>query len=223
MLFIIFHLNPKSHAGTETVLKTNTTVKISVGETVVFKPIGYALTLKEFKKYESKCAVPGFNCGSGYFPGVRILPIFDISTAKLCESEGPLPRECEITHQIIETDNATFVKIKFIDIFEACEADKNKDNRNSCILLAIKNGPDKPPFHPKNCERIADSPDARDRCYEAIADELQDPAICGLIKGPQGFQCTLLRAKAGKDPALCKTLVHKDEIASCLDAVSRIK
>lgn len=233
IFFVIFYFNLNALAGTQDVQNTGTTIKIGIGDTVVYKPIGYSLTLKEFKKYESTCAVSGFNCGSGYFPGVQIMPIFEITTDKRCENEEPLPSECEITHKIVETDNATFMKIKFIDIFDLCEADKNNDNRNSCIMLTIKNGPYKPPFHPKNCERIKDPVVARDRCYEAVADELQDPAICGLMKGPQGFQCTLLRAKAAKDPSICKTLQkgpmhhseadHKSQIASCLDAVSRIK
>lgn len=229
LFLIVFSQQLGANAKTQTIDRLNEVIKVSIGDTVTYSPIQLSITLKSFKKHQSECAVPGFNCGAGYIPGVQHLPIIETSIDKKCEV-GPVPSDCEVTYKIVETDNKTYLKIKFIDLFEPCNANTNISNKNSCLLLAIKNGPYKPPYHPKNCERITTPLESRDRCYEAIADELQDPAICNMIKGIQGFQCVLLRAKAAKDPNICKTLQrsalqrnerdHKNQVDACINSIS---
>lgn len=104
-------------------------------------------------------------------------------------------------------------------------------NRNSCFLQVIRNGPDKPPLAPKNCERIKEPLEERDACFEAIADKLGDPKVCDFIKGTEGFQCVLLRARAARDPEICRTLKrnrfhhtdsdYTDQVNACLGSVQR--
>ncbi len=159
---------------------------------------------------------------------MQIYPEFEVKSQNSCDT-APLAEECEFTHRVKSSDNATFVMVEFLSVFDICSEDSNRDNRNSCILNAVKNGPYKPALNPENCERISEPLEARDLCFEAAADDLQDAKVCEKMKGPQGFQCVLLRAKNAKDPKICRSLkknrFHSSEAAlqsqieACLGAV----
>ncbi|HAZ11956.1 MAG: hypothetical protein A2X86_07105 [Bdellovibrionales bacterium GWA2_49_15] len=196
---------------------------MKVGETLIHQETNYKITLTQIQKYESVCAVPGKNCGAGYIPGVQLIPHLKVEKDKKCASY-PQPASCEVIHQIVSVDEKT-VAIKFINIFELCEGNADLSNRYSCISMAVKNGPDAPPYLPKNCDRIKDE-EVKAACYEAVADKTGDAKLCDLIKGRETYQCIYLRAKTKGDPEICKTLKrnrfhhsdddHKGEIASCI-------
>lgn len=210
--------------------QANPLIRIELGKSFTIPVSGTQLTLEKFHRYEPKCAVPGKNCGSGYFPEPFTSPIIKIQEGPKCQ-KFPLGEECETTFAVQNTDNKSYVEIKLISIFEGCEKDSNLDNRNSCLIMAVKNRPEKPAFRPENCERIKDAPATKDACYEAIADKAQDPKICDLIKGQESFQCVILRARAKGDPEICKTLkmnrYHhskqdlQDQIQSCINTTPK--
>ena len=216
-------------AKTFRVKKTGTVVRLKIGDSLVYTPLGYSVALEGFTSHTAKCAVPGRNCGSGYFPGTLVQPKLKISIPEKC-SASPVPKACEFTHAEVSSDKDSWLEVKMISVFDPCYAQENLDNKYSCFINVIKNGPYKPPFAPENCSRI-DEPERRDACYEAIADELGDPKICDFIKGSEGFQCVYLRAKAAGDPELCRTLKrnrfhhtdsdYTDQVASCLNTVKR--
>lgn len=159
-------------AADRVVTKLDEVVRIDIGESATYSPVDFRLKLTSFKTYKTECAVPGFNCGSGYTPEPKTLPIFETSIAKQCNAKkGPLPKECEVAYSVINSDNAKFVELKFHSIFAPCEKHENIDNRNSCYQLATKNGPYKPPFNPKNCDRI-NPPERRKPCYKEVTDKL---------------------------------------------------
>lgn len=222
---------PEASAKVYKVKKTGVAVKLKIGDTLVYTPLGYSVTLEGFSSHTSKCAVPGRNCGSGYFPGTLVLPKLKISIPEKC-SASPVPKACEFTHAEVSSDKDSWLEVKMISVFAPCYAQDNPDNKNSCFTDVIKNGPYKPPFSPENCTRIED-PERRDMCFEAIADELGDPKTCDRIKGSEGFQCVYLRAQAAGDPELCRTLKrnrfhhtdssYTDQVASCLNTVKRRK
>ncbi len=204
--------------------------RLDLGKSFTIPLSGTQLTLESFKRYEPECAVPGFNCGSGYIPEAFTSPIIKIKEGEKCQ-KFPLPELCEMTFKVEKSDDKTYVLISLFNIFEACDRDKNLDNYNSCIAQVAKNTFDKPAYRPLNCERIKDAPERKDACYEAIADKSEDPKICDLIKGQEGFQCVYLRAKVKGDPEICKTLKKnrfhhsdqdlKDQIQACLNTVKK--
>ena len=214
-------------AKTYKIKKTGAVIRLKIGDTLLYAPLGYSVTLEGFTSHTSKCAVPGRNCGSGYFPGTLVLPKLKISIPDKC-SASPVPKACEFTHAEVASDKDSWLEVKMISVFEPCYAQENPDNKYSCFINVIKNGPYKPPYAPENCSRI-DEPERRDACFEAIADELGDPKICDLIKGNEGFQCVYLRAKTAGDPEICRTLKrnrwhhtdrdYSDQVASCLSTV----
>ena len=203
-------------------------IRIDLGKSFTIPTSETMLTLKSFKRYEPVCAVPGFNCGASYRPNRFTSPIIKIQEGPKCQ-KFPLGEECETTFKVMKTDEKSYVEIRLHNIFEACEKDTNKDNRNSCFARVAKNSYDKPAYRPQNCERIKESQESKDFCYEAIADKTEDPKICDLIKGQEGFQCVYLRAKTSGDPEICRTLKKnrshhteqdlKDQIQSCLNTV----
>jgi hypothetical protein len=205
-------------------------IRIELGKSFIIPASGTKLTLESFKHYKPECAVPGFNCGSGYHPNPFTMPIIKIQEAANCQ-KFPLGEECETTFKVIKTDEKSFVEIKLHNIFEACEKDTNMDNKNSCFAQVTKNNYDQPAYRPQNCERIQNDPSRKDACYEAIADKAEDPTICDQIKAQEGFQCVYLRAKTKGDPEICKTLKknrfhHReqdllDQIQSCLNSVKK--
>lgn len=225
ILIITLLLSNLAYSSKETGL-----IRIDLGKSFVIPNSGTELTLESFKRYEPECAVPGFNCGAGYLPKAFTSPIIKIKESEKCQ-KFPLGEECETTYKVEKTDEKTFVEIRLHNIFEACEKDSNKDNRNSCIAQVTKNNYDKPAYRAQNCERIKDDPERKDGCYEAIADKVGDPKICDHIKGNEGFQCVYLRAQAKGDPEICRTLKknrfhHKDQdlidqIQSCLNTVKK--
>ena len=149
-------------------------VRIEIGESATYAPIRFRLKLASFKTYKTECAVPGFNCGAAYMPDSNTIPIFETSVAKQCAAKkGPLPKECEVAYTVVGTDNAKFVELKFHSIFAPCEKESNIDNRNSCFRLATKNSIYKPPFNPKNCDRIQ-PPENRKSCYKEVSDKLSE-------------------------------------------------
>jgi hypothetical protein len=210
--------------------KASPLTRIELGKSFIIPSSGTQLTLESFKRYEPECAVPGFNCGSGYIPKAFTSPIIKIKESIKCQN-FPLSEVCETTFKIEKTDEKTFVLIKLMNIFETCEKDKNLDNFNSCIAQVTKNNYDKPAYRPQNCERIINSPEHKDACYEAIADKVGDPKICDLIKGQEGFQCVYLRAQTKGDPEICKTLKKNrfhhteqdlnNQIEACLNTVKK--
>ena len=200
--------------------------KLDLGKSVTL-PSGLKLTLESFKTHKPECAVPGFNCGAGYFPKEFVQPIIKIDLSKDCQTY-PLPEACEETYQIKDTDNKSYVTIQVIRIFDQCEEDTNTDNRYSCIIRIARNAHDRPAFRHQNCERIKTSLERRDACYEAIAGKEQDVKLCDLVKGQETFECIYLRATIKKDPEVCKTLkmnrfhhtkqAHLDQIDACMNS-----
>ncbi len=161
-----------AHATEKPVSKFDETVRIEVGDSALYAPIQFRLKLTSFKTYKTECAVPGFNCGSGYMPEPKTLPIFETSLGPPCNAKkGPLPKECEVAHTVVATDNVKFVELKFHSVFAPCEKEPNIDNRNSCFRIATKNNIYKPPFSPKNCDRIQ-PPEHRKSCYKEVTDKL---------------------------------------------------
>jgi hypothetical protein len=148
-------------------------IRIDLGKSYVIPISGNELTLEKFQHYEPKCAVPGFNCGSGYHTEPFTMPVIKLKESEKCQ-KFPLGEVCEKTYKVEKTDNKTFVQIRLHNIFEACEKNSNKDNRNSCFVQVTKNNYDKPAFRPENCERVKDDPERKDACYEAIADKVGD-------------------------------------------------
>lgn len=221
-------LIPTAFAATINIGKLEQVFELRPGDQARFLPNNLVVTLESIKKHESECAIPDQNCGSGYMPGVHITPIFKVTQDKSCLGTI-IPKNCEVIQHVVEKINDQSVKVKFISPFTLCEKEMNLDNKNSCFIQIIKNGHDKPPYSPENCERITDNQASKDRCYETIADKLQDEKICGSMKGNIGFQCLLLIAKKKKDPEFCKTLKKgpfhhtesalQDEINACMGYV----
>ena len=185
-------------------LRAENVHKIALGESVTL-PSGMKLTLESFKTNKPECAVPGFNCGAGYFPKEFVQPIIKIDLSKGCQ-KYPLPEICEETFKIKSSDDKSYVTVQRIGVFDQCEEDTNTDNRYSCIIRIARNTHDRPAFRPQNCERIKTSLEHRDACYEAIAGKEQDVKLCDLVKGQETFECIYLRAMTKKDPKVCKTL-----------------
>jgi hypothetical protein len=200
--------------------------KIDLGKLLTL-PSGTKLTLESFKKHDPECAVPGFNCGISYNPNPYIQPIIKVELATICQ-KYPLPKVCEETYKIKSTDNKNYVTIQVVNVFEQCEEDTNLDNRYSCIIRKARNAFDRPAFRHQNCERIRESQELRDACYEAIAGKERDVKICDLVKGQETFECIYLRAITKKDPEVCKTLKmnkyhhskqsHLDQIDACANS-----
>ena len=230
-LFIISIFTPSDAAAkTFKIKKTGVAVNLTIGDTLLYSPLGYSVTLEGFTSHTSICAIPGENCGSGYFPGVRVLPKLKVSLPKKC-SARIVPKECEFVHQEISSDKESFLELKMVGIFEPCEAHDDLISRSSCIQQVVKGGIDKPPLDPANCDRIKDQPERSAYCVEAVADKLQDAKLCSLIKGRETFQCIWLLANAAGDPDICRTLKknrshqnegdYANEVRSCLDTVKR--
>lgn len=204
------------------------TFRLSPGQSYDEKSVPLKLIFESFHTTKTECAVPGFNCGSGYTPDPVTTPIIKrVWKDKTCE-QSPRPKYCELDFQIIQTDKRTYIELKIINPFDRCMKDENQSNRNSCILNTTKGSYDEPALNPDNCNRINEL-EVRDGCYEALADKLQDPRICEKMKGPQGFQCIYLRAKAAKDRSICHQLQvgprvrseeeRKSAIDSCLNSI----
>lgn len=203
-------------------------VRLTPGQTYDEPNVVLKLVFERFHTTKTECAVPGYNCGSGYTPEPVTTPIIKkIWKDKICE-HSPKPKLCELDFQIIGTDSKTYIELKIINPLDRCMEEENKSNRNSCILNTTKGRYDGPALNPDNCQRINEL-EVRDSCFEAVADKLQDPKICAKMKGPQGFQCIYLRAKAAKDPSICHQLQlsprvrnesdRKSAISSCLNTV----
>lgn len=205
-------------------------IRIEIGKTISAPESGNQISLDHFKHYEPECALPGKNCGAGYIPHPFTTPVLRVKESDKCQN-FPLGEACEITYKVINSDDKTYVNVKFHNIFDNCDKDGNLDNYNTCIAQVTKNNYDRPSFRPENCERIKNSQERKDACYEAIADKSGDPKICDLIKNQEGFQCVYLRAKTKGDPEICKTLKKnrfhhsdqdlKNQIQSCLNTVKK--
>lgn len=204
------------------------TFRLAPGQTYDEANVVLKLVFERFHTTKTECAVPGFNCGAGYTPEPVTTPVIKkIWKDKSCE-KSPKPKQCELDFQITGTDSKTYVELKIVNPLDRCMEETDKSNRNSCILNTTKGRYDEPALNPDNCHRI-DELEVRDSCFEAVADKLQDPKICDKMKGPQGFQCIYLRAKAAKDPSICHQLQigprvrseadRKSAIASCLNGV----
>ena len=159
-----------------------------------------------------------------------MLPELKIETDDKCKA-SPLPAACEFTHKTVNKEKEGYLELSIISVFEPCEKEPDESNRTSCFIQVIKNGPYNPPFRPQNCERLKDYPEARDTCYETIADKLEDPKLCDFLKGAETFQCVYLRAKSAGNPEICKSLKMNrfhhspqdrlDQIDACLNTVKR--
>lgn len=206
------------------------TVKLKPGDSAIYLPINYKITFRGFRKQTSKCAMPGENCGGKYFPEMRVEPELNLEVDDKCKAY-PLPAECEFTYKVASHEKESYIELAIVSVFDSCEQETDVSNKTSCFIRVIKNGPSSPPYRPANCERLAKYPEARDTCYETVADKLQDPKICDFIKGQEMFQCVYLRAKSKGDPEVCKTLqrnryhhtesAYRDEVAACLNTVKR--
>jgi hypothetical protein len=207
-------------------------IEVKPGDEVIYGPTNYKIMLQEIRVYKSECAIPGKNCGSGYFPEPQNIPIFKVTADKGCEV-APQPSKCEIIHHVVSMNKTESLKLIFTNVFEICEKDTNKDNKASCIINMTKNNYDKPARDPSNCNRILDYDERIDECYEAVADKLGDHKICDKMKRPIGFQCMLLKAANKRDPELCRTLKRgaydhseadwKSKIEACVNATKRLK
>lgn len=228
-LFFLLLLNLMSAGAAEIkVSKMGKTVRLMPGDTLFYPKAGYRLKFNGYKTYRAECAVPGFNCGAGYFPGERVLPLLSVTKDDKCKV-SPQPAECEVAHEALSAETTAYLDVRLLNVFDFCARESNFSNRTSCYIRMVRNAPYGPPYHPRNCEKITDSDELRDSCYEAAADALGDPAPCDLMKGPPGFQCVLLRARAARDPEICRTLKRNrfhyteqdrlDQVASCIGAV----
>jgi hypothetical protein len=204
-------------------------IRLTPGDVFNRDEIPLKLKFERFHTSKTECAVPGFNCGSGYTPEPVTTPIVQrIWKDKTCE-QSPRPKHCELDFQILATDQKTYIEIKIINPLDRCMQQENLSNRHSCLLNTIKGHYDQPALDPENCQRIVDNQIMRDSCYEAVADKLGDAKICEKMQGPQGFQCIYLRAKTSKDPNICNQLQigpwirteseRLSAISSCLNSV----
>jgi hypothetical protein len=181
-------------------------IKLKLGESYISPEFPLKISLKNFHTTKTECAVPGFNCGSGYTPDPVTIPVIDfIQTSPEC-TKSPRPRECEWTFKIIATDNKTFVDVEILNIYDFCMNDANKSNRNSCILRTTVGNHFNPMYNPDNCNK-ADDPEVKNNCFEIMAENLDDLNLCKKVTGPYGRRCVLLVAIAAGDPEICNLLL----------------
>jgi hypothetical protein len=180
-------------------------IRLKLGETYVSQELPIQIHLKKFHTTKTECAVPGFNCGSGYTPNPVTTPVVEfLQTNPEC-TKSPRPKFCEWNFKIVATDNKTYVDIEIVNIYEFCMGESNKSNRNSCIIRTTVGNDFNPMHSPDNCNR-ADDPEIKNNCFEMMAENLNDPKLCEKVIKPYGRRCILFLARAARDPAICQQL-----------------
>lgn len=198
-LFLIL-LNVKSYA--ESVPHR---IKLMVGETHQSEKYPIKIKLEKFHTSKTECAVPGFNCGSGYTPSPVTTPVLDFKQTDPDCSQSPRPKKCEWNYKLTNTDNKTFVEVEILNIYDFCMRKENQSNRNSCILRTTVGNHYNPMYSPDNCNR-ADDPQIRNDCFEMMAENLKSPKLCDQVKKPHGRRCIFLLAIDSKNAAICQQL-----------------
>ncbi len=195
------------------------TYNLKKGESVEIKNTLH-LKFNGYRTYVSKCAVPGKNCGAGYHPDPVTHPLIEITWLQNCQ-KAPLPESCALQVKVIKATPPDLISFELESPFEVCLKHENESNRHSCLLSVAHNTYDRPAYHYSKCDLIKDEK-VRDQCVERVADKMADDKICDHMKGPMGFQCTLLKARAANDPAVCNTLKKTERHTSELDYQSQI-
>ena len=198
LLFSLLNLTDYAHS-------TSTPIKLLVGETHHSEKYPIKIKLEKFHTKKTKCAVPGFNCGSGYTPEPVTTPILDFKLTNPDCSKSPRPRDCEWSYKITKTDSKTYVEVEILNIFDFCMREENQSNRNSCILRTTVGNHFNPMYSPENCNRVDDQI-VQNNCFEVMAENLNVPEICNNVKKPFGRRCVLLLAVAAKNAEICQQL-----------------
>lgn len=214
----------------ELLAQTPMSYSLKKGEEVEI-PNTLRLKFNGYKTYVAKCAVPGKNCGAGYHPDPVTHPLMELNWLSECQT-APLPETCALQVKVIKATPPEQISFELVSPFEVCLQEENLSNRHSCLLSATHNTFDRPAYHYSKCDLIKD-PSIRDNCVERVADKMGDAKICDFMKGPMGFQCTLLKARAANDPDVCNTLKkterhyseadYQGQIASCRHGLPRPK
>lgn len=184
---------------------TDSSIRLKVGESYTSQEKSIRIHFKSFHTTKTECAVPGFNCGSGYTPDPVTTPVIDFVRTNPDCKKSPLPKSCEWNYKVIKTDNKTYVDIEILNIYDHCMREENGSNRNTCILRTTVGNHFNPMHSPENCER-ADDPGIRNSCYEMMAENLNDSTLCKNVQGPHGRRCIQLLAIAAGDPGICEQL-----------------
>lgn len=180
-------------------------IRLIIGQTHVSSDRPIKISLERFHTTKTECAVPGFNCGSGYTPEPVTTPVVKFELTDPECKKSPRPSNCEWNFNILSTDSKTYVEVEILNIFDFCMREENQSNRNSCILRTTVGNHFNPMYSPDNCKR-ADDPKIRNECFEIMAENLNDPKLCESVTKPYGRRCVLLLAVAAKNPDLCQQL-----------------
>jgi hypothetical protein len=180
-------------------------IRLKLGEILKSQEHQLEVHLKKFHTTKTECAVPGFNCGSGYTPEPVTTPVLSILLTNPECKKSPLPKNCEWTYRILGSDNKSYVDIEFLNIYDFCMRESNKSNRNSCILRTTVGNHFNPMYSPENCSR-ADDLVVKNNCYEMMAEQLNDPKLCENVARPYGHRCVFLMAKSTGNPEICQQI-----------------
>lgn len=198
LFFSLLHVN--SYAQND-----KAKIKLLVGETHASQIYPIKITLESFHTSKTECAVPGFNCGSGYTPEPVTTPIIEFKLTDHECTKSPRPKKCEWNFNITKTDKKTFVEVEILNIFDFCMREENQSNRNSCILRTTVGNHFNPMYAPENCNRV-DDPLVKNSCFEMMAENLKSPQLCENVKKPFGRRCVLMVAVAAKNAEICQEL-----------------
>ena len=95
-------------------------IRLKLGEIFKSQDLQLEVHLKKFHTTKTECAVPGFNCGSGYTPEPVTTPVVSILLTNPECKKSPLPKNCEWTYRIVSSDNKSYVDIEFLNIYDFC-------------------------------------------------------------------------------------------------------
>lgn len=203
-------------------------VKFNKGDVIKLRDTEYSITVGFDKG--TKCAVPGFNCGSGYEPPHPIF-VVNCGSAKTCPyifmqsyqsaTSGSLSIEnlksCE-THQP-ENCFRRFAESYKED--KDCMGIDNMDGRYYC-LKKFENS--KMPENKNLCDLLSDSVYAlKWNCFYEYAIRYNDQSICDKYPSKEingRNRCLLKMAEVLRDKSICNKIVKNSEdtyLEQCLE------
>jgi hypothetical protein len=194
-------------------------VKFTRGDVIKLRDKEYSITVGFYEG--SKCAVPGFNCGSGYRPP-HVTFMVNCGTAKVCPYIHMAFSNSSTTGTIsiedlksCETHEPERCFREFAEVYKedkGCMNISNFDGRYYCLK---KFEYSKMPENKNLCDLLSDSVYAlKWNCFYEYAIRYNDQSICDKYPSKEvdgRNRCLLKMAELAKDKSICKKIIKNSQ------------
>jgi hypothetical protein len=221
-LFILFFLWCFSiNSFSAPVIKVSLSEKVKFAKGDVIELINEKFSIIIGFDEGSKCAVPGFNCGSGYIPPH---PTYTVNCGErspcpyifMAASENSFSGTISIESlKSCETHEPERCYLEFANGFKEDKECMNISNLNGRYYCLKKFEHSKLPENKNLCDSLSDSVYAlKWNCYYEYAIRYNDPALCEKYQDKEidgKNRCFLKMAELNRDKKLCNKIVKTSQ------------